>query len=74
MSLRVAEEVERYRAFVEHLRAIWSTKLRDASFTRRSEDRTVLLMLSKLYKLESSVTELNAVLRPSSAHTVLLAC
>ena len=30
MSLRVAEEVERYRAFVEHLRSIWATKLRDA--------------------------------------------
>jgi DNA polymerase sigma len=32
MSLRVAEEVERYRAFVEHLRSIWSTKLRDAVY------------------------------------------
>ena len=30
MSLRVAEEVERYRAFVEHLRSIWATELRDA--------------------------------------------
>ena len=28
MSLRVSEEVERYRAFVEHLRSIWSTGLR----------------------------------------------
>ena len=74
MSLRVAEEVERYRAFVEHLRTSRATGLRDASFTRRSEDRTVLLMLSKLYKLESSVTEFNAVLRPNSAYTVLLVC
>ena len=30
MSLRVAEEVERYRAFVEHLRSIWATGLRGA--------------------------------------------
>ena len=30
MSLRVAEEVERYRAFVEHLRSIRSTGLRGA--------------------------------------------
>ena len=30
MSLRVAEEVERYRAFVEHLRSIRSTELRNA--------------------------------------------
>ena len=30
MSLRVAEEVERYRAFVEHLRTSRATGLRDA--------------------------------------------
>ena len=30
MSLRVSEEVERYGAFMEHLRSIWSTGLRGA--------------------------------------------
>lgn len=74
MSLRVAEEVERYRAFVEHLRSIWATGLRGGSFTRRSEDRTVVLMLSRLYKRESSVMEFNVVRRPNSAYTVLLSC